>query len=197
VKAGPALAGTYEGQTMKGPFRVRSVALQGQNGTLVISGMAPVSSYGKMSQHVDSVAASVTFFKGRAGNAMRHVAGRWWHWRGSSSTTYGSHGGHSGYSVEKKLWLCPDGRFSRGGESSIDVTTRTPQSTASASHIGQSGSNGRWTAIGTPQAGKIIVTLDHGAREELGYQVPAQGGEWQIYIDGTGYLISNDIGGCN
>ena len=197
VKAGPAIAGTYEGQTMKGPFRVRSVVLQGQNGTLVLSGMAPVSNYGKMTQNVDSMAASVTFFKGTAGNAMQHVAGRWWHWHGSSSGTYTSVGSASSFSSEKKLWLCRDGRFSRAGEFSASASSRTTQSVAGIDGHGTSGSDGRWTAVGTPQAGKIIVTLDNGAREELPYQAGVQGDKFEMYIDGVGYYRKDDIGGCN
>ncbi|HVE85047.1 MAG TPA: hypothetical protein VND93_19485 [Myxococcales bacterium] len=196
VKAGTALAGTYEGQTLKGPYRIHNVALQGPLGILVLSGMAPVSNYGKMTQNVEAMAASATFFKGKAGIAVQHVAGRWWHWHGSSSVSYGTNGNSSFLSSEKKLWLCSDGRFSRAGSFSADVTTNSAWGTANTSGARDSSADGRWTAIGTPQAGKIIVTLNNGTREEMGYQVAAQGDKWQMYIDGTGYLISNDLGGC-
>jgi len=50
----------------------------------------------------------------------------------------------------------------------------------------QTSGDGRWTALGTAQAGKIIVTLDDGSREELPYQAGAQGDKWPLSIDGTG-----------
>lgn len=198
VKAGPALEADYQGQSMQGPMRIHIVALQGPVGVLSITGMAQAQGFEKLAQHTQAMAASVSFFKAKIGNAMQVVAGRWWHWHGSSNINYGSNSTSSSLSSEKKLWLCPDGRFSRWGEFSVDVSTRSDTyGSAGAGRASNNASDGRWTAIGTAQAGKIIVTFQDGSRQELPYQVGAKGDKWQLYVDGVGYLVANDIGGCN
>jgi len=198
VKAGPAFEADYQGQSMQGPMRVHTVALQAPAGVLFVTGMAPGASFGKLAQHTQAMAASVAFSKPRIGNAMRVVAGRWWHWHGSSSVGYGNNSSSTYLSSEKKLWLCPDGRFSRQGQFSVDSTVKSEtfgNSYANANN--NSNADGRWTAVGTPQAGKIIVTFQDGSRQELPYQAPAPGDKFELYVDGVGYLRSNDIGGCN
>jgi len=198
VKAGPAIEADYQGQSAQGPMRVHTVALQAPAGVLFVTGMAPGGNFGKLAQHTQAMAASVSFSKPRIGNAMRVVAGRWWHWHGSSSVGYGPNSNSSYLSSEKKLWLCADGRFSRQGEFSVDSTVKSEAfGNSYANANSNSNADGRWTAVGTPQAGKIIVTFQDGSRQELPYQVPAQGDKWQLYVDGVGYLVSNDIGGCN
>src|SRR6185436_10985784 len=167
--------------------RVHNVALQGPAGILLISAMAPAAQFGKLAQHTEAMAASVMLFKPKIGEGNQAIAGRWWHWHGSSNSGYGNNGTSSYVSSEKKIWLCRDGRFSRRNDFNADLTTRTDQSTTSTTGNRQGGGDGRWTTMGGAQAGKIIVTYDDGSREELPYQVAGPGDKWQLYIDGTGY----------
>jgi hypothetical protein len=201
VKAGPALTASFTGMSAVGEMRVHAAAVQGPLGTVLISGIAPAANFGRMATHVESMAASVVFTRAKVQNTMQLVAGTWWHWKGSSSTTYGSNSSYVGYSSEKKLWLCPDGRFSRSGSFSVDASTRSENADAirygSAARNSADASEGRWTAVGTRDSGVVSVTLSDGSTQRLPYRRAAPGDEWQIYFDGFGYAFDKGMGGCN
>jgi len=83
-------------------------------------------------------------------------------------------------STERKLMLCPDGRFFLNRESSYSNSGKDMAwGTAS-----QSGGDGRWTISGQPSGGTLSFTYSGGGGDRFGYRMVDQG---CIAFNGTTY----------
>jgi hypothetical protein len=171
--AGRALALDLSGPAAL-PVRARAVGIAGPRGALVLLGWAAAGEgdSNPIAGLVDSVAASVRFFKPRAAKIVKALLGTWWTGGGSSS---GSAGQNRSYrSHERRVALCPNGRFHDFSQSDVSVFIKD--------HVGSGGgasaSNayGRWSARGTKTRGTVRLRYDDGRTLNVPYRLQGDAG---------------------
>jgi hypothetical protein len=93
-------------------------------------------------------------------------------------------------STERKVMLCPDGRYFNASESSYSGTSSDSlgnQNLAWGSANQKSGA-GRWVVQGTQQQGTIILTGNDGSRSQVQYRTTGERGCYRF--NGTTFCVS-------
>ncbi len=96
-------------------------------------------------------------------NLMQAMAGEYYHFSGST---------------ERKVMLCPDGRYFGAAESSYSGSSRDSlgNQTSGFGAASQSRSGGRWTIQGTQTQGTIVMSGNDGSRSQVRYQSTGERG---------------------
>lgn len=208
LKAGPGVAVELGGTGADGvPVRARAVGVAGPRGAVAVLGLTSAEKFDRLKGRVDEVASSVRFFKPEVSAAMRLLSGGWWHYRGSSSGGAGE--SFASTSTERKVALCPDGRFFDNSETSAyfdtgykaaerSAATYGSGTQASAYGGGQNARAGRWTAVGNQQTGTITLTLPNGVSRQVGYRMQTDPSACSsigcdAVFDGLVFHRSNDL----
>jgi len=81
-------------------------------------------------------------------------------------------------STERKVMLCPDGRYFNASESGYSGTFRDTggYQTGAWGAAGQKSGGGRWVIQGTGQQGTITLTAGDGSRSQVRYQATGERG---------------------
>jgi hypothetical protein len=189
------MSGVVEGTTV----HARSLGVAGPGGVLSVTALTTPEKLAGLRKRADAIAMSARFFTPTTPPAMKHLAGPWWHYRGSSTSA-------SSMSYERTLELCADGRFYDSSASDISVTSKsnasgydgwgnpTSGSTMTAGRNSQDGSSGRWTASGDDLTGRLRLLHNNGNAEEHQYVFKKRGGG-DIELDGRWYGYSEKQGG--
>jgi hypothetical protein len=165
-------------------LRLRAVAVVGERGTVAILGATTAEKMGLLRQRVDEMARSIRFFAPEVTPGQQFVAGEWWSF---TSAGAGATGG-----TEAALAFCPDGRFFDSSESSYGGGAGTAGAWGVASQRG-GGGGARWTAAGTPEAGRVTVTRADGSTAEMAWKARPDGG---VYFDGRLYARTGERKYC-
>ncbi|RMG20299.1 MAG: hypothetical protein D6729_03210 [Deltaproteobacteria bacterium] len=174
------------------PVKGRVVVVSANSGTLIVFGLTTVPKFPQLARRVDQIARSAHLPKAGGNPAVaRMLAGEWK--TGGGSTNFG-------VTVvrESDLALCPDGRFfsseSSGVSSSQGYDTTGDgyaDSYVDATGASQHSTVARWEAVGTPQAGRIVVRRGGQVVETIAYRI--QGSD--VYFDGAIHW-REDLGYC-
>lgn len=184
LQAGPnvALAGDLSGAAADGtPLKARAIGVTSRYGdAVIVLGVTSPAAFEALRARVAEVASSLVFTKPKVLPAASFLAGHYWTYSGSS-----------GYSTERKLVLCRDGRFDRGSESggSGRLTNQTGDVTATYGAVGAQGARGRWSASGDAQRGTLVLQHADGRIDEVPYVVS------QDRADQSGYGPAVTFGG--
>ncbi len=81
-------------------------------------------------------------------------------------------------STERKMMLCPDGRFFRSSESGYSGVLKDGGGTQTGAWgtANQSSGSGRWSVQGSQQQGIIVLSANDGSRNQLQYQATGEKG---------------------
>ncbi len=132
-------------------------------------------------QTQDGGAAKVT-------EMMKHFAGYWWHYSGSSSLSH-----------EDLIYLAPDGSYRDRSENTANVTNYDQYGDVSSQYMGdfQNRTQGRWTVKGNKCEGVIIVTKSDGSTFNINYRVkPSDNQKFgDYYFNGRlyGWVTEQDL----
>jgi hypothetical protein len=180
--ANAALAGDLAGAAGDGTaLQARALGVMSTFGdAVIVLGITTPPQAAALRPRVEQVAASLAFAKPRELPAASFLAGDYWVYSGSS-----------GYSTERKLTLCQDGRFHRGSESggSGRLTNQYGDVTGTYGAVGTTGGAGRWSASGDQRSGTLILQGADGRTDEVPYVVS------QDRADQSGYGPAVSFGG--
>ena len=171
--AGRAIAMDFTGPPTL-PIRSRAIGIAGKRGALVMLGWTSGQdgpSADELTRLVDSVASSVRFFKPKSASPNRRLVGTWWTGGGKTTrSVYSKNRSHRSH--ERKVTLCPSGRFHDFSQSDVTLVLKDHVDTGG----GASSSNayGRWSATGTGTRGTVVMRFDDGRRLRIPFQL--QGG---------------------
>ena len=175
------LAGEFSGMFQGQMAKAYSVALLSpQGGGVTVMAAVTADSYtAAYPRAVQSIAASVQFAPAQAGGGdlMQWIAGKYW--------TYSSSGG---YSSERTVHLCPDGRYFDSAESSASGSFDNRASGSDWGTASQSQGSARWKIRGTKQQGVITIMYLDGTSQEVAYQ--ATGEQGVFLIEGKKYAYA-------
>jgi len=187
------LAGDLTGAADDGtPLQARAIGVVSAFGdAVVVLGVTSPQMFAGLRPRVEQVASSLAFTKPKELPTASFLAGHYWVYSGTS-----------GYSTERKLILCKDGRFSRSSESggSGQFKNQYGDVTGTYGAVGSSGGEGRWSASGNQRSGTLVLQHPDGRTEELPYVVSedrADQSGWgpAVSFGGTKYQRTGD-GGC-
>ena len=128
---------------------------------------------------------------GKAGNItemMKHFAGYWWHYSGTSSLSH-----------EDLIYLAPDGTYRDRSENAANITNYDQYGDVSSQYLGdfQNSNRGRWTVEGNKYEGVIIVTNPDGTTFNINYRVkPSDNQKFgDYYFNGRiyGWVTEQDL----
>jgi hypothetical protein len=170
-------SGMFQGQMAKA-YAIGLLSPQG-GGVTVMAAVTADSYTPEYPRLVQSLAASVTFAPAQAGGGdlMRWIAGKYW--------SYSSSGG---YSSERTVHLCPDGRYFDSAESSASGSFDNRASGSDWGTASQNQSVARWKIRGTRQQGQITIMYPDGTSQEVAYQ--ATGEQGVFLIEGRKYAYA-------
>jgi hypothetical protein len=142
-------------------------------GTTSTSTVSKAKKTTQKSTHTQGGTAGVTAM-------MKHFAGYWWHYSGSSSISH-----------EDLIYLAPDGTYRNRSENTADITNYDQYGDVSSQYLGnfQDRSQGQWTVKGNKYKGVIIVTWADGSTYNINYEVkPSKNQRFgDYYFNGTLY----------
>lgn len=109
-----------------------------------------------------AIARSLRYVKSDAAAMMKHFAGYWWYYTGTSAISH-----------ERLIHLGPDGTFRQRGEDAADVSNYDQYGNVTSQYLGNQGSRdaGRWTVRGDKYRGVIVITRANGSSFNIEYQV--------------------------
>jgi hypothetical protein len=167
------LAGEFSGMFQGQMAKAYSIALLSPQGGGVTV-LAAVTADGYTAEYpraVQSIAASVQFAPAQAGGGglMQWIAGKYW--------SYSSSGG---YSSERTVHLCPDGRYFDSAESSASGSFDGRASGSDWGTASQSQGVARWKIRGSQQQGVITILYPDGTSQEVAYQATGEQGVFMI-----------------
>ncbi len=175
------LAGEFSGMFQGQMARAYAIGLLSpQGGGVTIMAAVTADSYTPdYPRAVQSLAASVAFAPAQAGGGelMQWIAGKYW--------TYSSSGG---YSSERTVHLCPDGRYFDSAESSASGSFDNRATGSDWGTASQNRSVARWKIRGTRQQGVITILYPDGTSQEVAYQ--ATGEQGVFLIEGRKYAYA-------
>ncbi|WP_201327747.1 hypothetical protein [Thermotomaculum hydrothermale] len=179
-----AVGGEFSGTFQNVPARAYVVGVVSPNGSGGFMAMCVTTTQKYSNTHKKSaieLANSVRFFQAKVNSGlMNWLAGEYYSYVGST---------------ERKLMLCPNGRYSYYSESSYGggFSDQYGNSTGSWGAADNGGSSGSWKAVGNKSRGTLIFTTNKGEVDERGFQVVGKG---VILIDGTKFAYKGRAN-CN
>ena len=175
------LAGEFSGMFQGQMAKAYSIALLSpQGGGVTVMAAVTADSYtSEYPRAVQSLAASVAFAPALAGGGelMQWIAGKYW--------SYSSSGG---YSSERTVHLCPDGRYFDSAESSASGSSDNRATGSDWGVASQSQGVARWKIRGTRQQGMFTIIYPDGTSQEVAYQ--ATGEQGVFLIEGRKYAYA-------
>jgi hypothetical protein len=175
-------SGTFQGQAARA-YAVGLLA-PGGGGVTILTATVADAYTPDHAQAVQAIAGSMTFAAPQSDTAlMQWIAGKYWTYSGSG-----------GYSSERTVHLCPDGRYYDSAESSASGSFDNRASGSDWGTASQSRGSARWTIRGTRQQGVITLTYADGTRMEVAYQ--ATGEQGVFMIEGRKYAYAGPAN-CN
>jgi hypothetical protein len=180
---GPALsgaeyAGLFSGEQAKG-YGLGTLSPHG-GGAYIIAVTTPSKFSEVHRQAAAAIARSMTYPKTDTAGIMKHFAGYWWYYSGTSSISH-----------ERLIHLGPDGTFRQRGEDAADVSNYDQYGGVTSQYLGnqQSRGQGRWTVRGDKYKGIIVVTRPDGSAYNIQYQVKPKANQrfGDYYFNGDEY----------
>ncbi len=182
-----ALTGEYQGIWQGQQAKGRGIGtLSPQGGGAMIIAVTTTDKYGpQLSGPAEQIAKEMRYFPVDASNLMRHFAGYWWYYSGTSAISH-----------EQLIYLGADGTYREKREDAADVSNLDQYGNVVNQYLGnfQDRGSGRWTARGNKYEGVISVTRADGSSFDIEYRVkPSQNQRFgDYYFNGTLYHYATE-----
>ncbi len=175
-------SGEYQGMWQGQQARGRGIGtLSPHGGGAMIVAVTTADKYGdQLSNPALEIAQSMRYFQVDNSDLIRHFAGYWWHYSGTSAISH-----------EKLIHFAPDGTYRDKREDATDVSNLDQYGNVQNQYLGNSQNRGygRWTVRGSKYEGVITVTQPDGSTLDIEYKVkpssPQQFGSY--YYNGILY----------
>ena len=184
------LSGEYQGMWQGQQARGRGIGtLSPHGGGAIIVAVTTSDKYGdQLSNPAQEIAQTMRYFQVDNSDLIRHFAGYWWHYSGTSAISH-----------EKLIHFAPDGTYRDKKEDAADVSNLDQYGNVQNQYLGnfQNKGYGRWTPRGNKYEGVIIVIQPDGSSFEIEYKVkpssPQKFGDY--YFNGTlyGYITEEQL----
>jgi hypothetical protein len=153
-------AGTVQGQRAKG-HGIGTLSPHG-GGAYILAVTTPERFGKEITVAAEAIANGIRYFKVDNSDLVRHFAGYWWYYSGTSAISH-----------EGIIYLAPDGSYRDRREDSADVSNLNQYGDVTSQYLGnsQGRTRGRWTVRGTKSEGVISVTRTDGSSFDIDYKV--------------------------
>jgi hypothetical protein len=170
--------GMWEGQQARG--RGFGTCSPYGGGAMIVAVTTPDKYGPKLSGPAEQITRGMRYFKVEVSDLMKHFAGYWWYYSGTSSLSH-----------ENIIHLAPDGSYRDRREDSADVSNLDQYGNVTSQYLGnaQDRNRGRWMVRGTKFEGVIHVTRSDGSSFDLEYRVKPSNNQkfGEYYFNGKLY----------